>query len=72
MVKLTLSLEKFLLQFHKDLIVPLTFGHTELLTDDIWQEYIDWCCTDEGKSYLEGGEKYQPKERNISESKTNG
>lgn len=65
MVTLTCSLEAFLIKFHKDLVVPLTFGHTELLTDDIWQEYLAWCQTDEGKTYLEGGSNYQPIERDI-------
>lgn len=35
------------------------FGHTELFTEQMEQEYLDWCRTDEGKSYLEGGANYK-------------
>jgi hypothetical protein len=35
------------------------FGHTELLTDEMKKEYVEWCRTDEGKKYLEGGEEYE-------------
>lgn len=52
MVELTESLEAFMLIYHKDLLVPVFFGHAELLTDEIWQEYLRWCKTDEAKSYL--------------------
>lgn len=58
MVKLTQSLTEYLEEYHRDIIVPLTFGHTELLTQEIWGEYIDWCQTDEGRQYLKGGSKY--------------
>ena len=58
MVKLTQSLKKYLENYHSDIIIPLTFGHTELLTQEIWGEYIDWCRTDEGRQYLKGGSKY--------------
>ena len=36
MFKLTQSLKKYLENYHKDIIIPLTFGHTELLTQEIW------------------------------------
>ena len=52
MVKLTQSLKKYLENYHSDIIIPLTFGHTELLTQEIWGEYIDWCQTDEDRQYL--------------------
>ena len=58
MFKLTQSLKKYLENYHRDIIIPLTFGHTELLTQEIWGEYIDWCRTDEGRQYLKGGSKY--------------
>ena len=58
MLKLTQSLKKYLENYHSDIIIPLTFGHTELLTQEIWEEYIDWCQTDEGRQYLKGGSKY--------------
>ena len=58
MIKLTQSLTEYLEKYHRDIIIPLTFGHTELLTQEIWGEYIDWCQTDEGRQYLKGGSKY--------------
>lgn len=59
MVKMTESLKQWLFKFHKDLFVLIGFGHLELFTDEMWGEYIEWCKTDEGKQYLEGGEKYR-------------
>ena len=53
MVRLTKSLEFFIARYHKDILVPLSFGHSELLTDEIWQEYLSWCQTDEAKPYME-------------------
>ena len=39
-------------RYHKDILVPLSFGHIELMTDEIWEEYVNWCETDEAKPYL--------------------
>ncbi|MBO5969006.1 MAG: hypothetical protein J6S14_10980 [Clostridia bacterium] len=58
MATMTQSFEVWLFTYHRDLFVPLLFGHTELLTDELQKEYIEWCKTDEGKQYLEGGSKY--------------
>lgn len=58
MVKMTQSFEVFCFKYHRDIFSQLMFGHTELLTDDIQNEYIKWCQTDEGKQYLKGGSKY--------------
>ena len=52
MVTFTGSMTAFLLKYHRELYVPLWFGHLELFTDEIKQEYIDWCLTDEAKPYL--------------------
>jgi hypothetical protein len=27
--------------------------------DEMKKEYVEWCRTDEGKKYLEGGEEYE-------------
>lgn len=62
MVTLTQSLEHWLFENHKELIVPLMFGHVELFTEEIENEYLAWCKTDEGKQYLKGGSKYVEKE----------
>lgn len=59
MVKLTQSLEHWLWENHKDKVALIMLGHTELLTDEMWAEYIEWCKTDEGKQYLVGGSKYK-------------
>ncbi len=58
MIKLTQSLSHWLFEKHKDKLVPIMFGHTELLTEEMWDEYIEWCKTEDGKQYLEGGSKY--------------
>lgn len=42
MLKLTNSLKEFLELYHRDLIVPLTFGHIEVFTQEIEQEYLEW------------------------------
>lgn len=59
MVNLTASLEHWLWENHRDKIAPIMFGHIELLTQEMWDAYIEWCQTDEGKEYLEGGSKYK-------------
>lgn len=58
MVEMTLSLRKFLWKFHKDIYPLIMFGHIEYFTQEIEKEYLDWCNTDEGKSYLKGGSNY--------------
>ena len=59
MIKLTQSLEQFMWQYYREKLTLLTFGHTEELTPEIWNEYIEWCKTDEGEQYLRGGSKYK-------------
>ena len=58
MVKLTQSLEQYLWRYHRDIIGLVCFGHTELITKEIWDNYIEWCKTEEGMQYLKGGSKY--------------
>jgi hypothetical protein len=58
MVKLTQSLSQWLFDNHREKLPLIMFGHTELLTDEMWNEYIAWCKTDEGRQYLKGGSKY--------------
>ena len=59
MVKLTQSLQEWLWRYHRELIAPLMFGHTELFTDEMAQEYMRWCLTEEGRQYLKGGSQYK-------------
>ena len=58
MIKLTKSLRHWLWENHRDILPLIMFGHTELLTEEMWEAYIEWCKTEDGKQYLEGGSKY--------------
>ncbi|MBQ2397460.1 MAG: hypothetical protein II304_10600 [Bacteroidales bacterium] len=72
MVILTQSLEHWLFENHKEKIPLIMFGHTELFTEEMQKEYIEWCKTDEGKQYLEGGSKYDPEHRSVKALKGGG
>ena len=52
MVKMTQSLGTWLFNNHKDILPLIMFGHTELLTTEMYQDYLAWCSTDEGKNIL--------------------
>lgn len=58
MVTLTCSMRKWLWDNQRDLISPIMFGHFELFTEEMKEMYLSWCKSDEGKSYLKGGENY--------------
>lgn len=59
MVKLTQSLEQWLFENHREIIPLIMFGHAELFTDEMQEQYLAWCQTGEGKQYLKGGSKYK-------------
>ncbi len=59
MGQLTQSLSHWLWENHKDKVALIMFGHTELFTEDMQRDYIQWCGTDEGKKWLKGGEHYK-------------
>ena len=59
MTRLTQSLEVFLANNYLSILPLVILGHEELITDEIWKEYIEWCQTDEGMQYLKGGSKYK-------------
>lgn len=59
MVRLTESLIQWLWRYDKTLLAPIMLGHVELMTDEMWDQYIEWCKTDEGRQYLQGGDKYK-------------
>lgn len=59
MVKFTQSLEHWLVTNYPKEFVLIGFGHTELLTGEMWAAYIEWCKTEEGMSYLKGGSNYK-------------
>ena len=65
MVILTQSLEHWLFENHIEKMPLIMFGHTELFTEEMQKEYIEWCKTDEGKQYLEGGSKYDSEHRSV-------
>lgn len=65
MIILTQSLEHWLFVNHKEKLPLIMFGHSELFTDEMKKEYIEWCKTDDGKQYLEGGSKYNPEHRSV-------
>ena len=58
MVELSQSLRKWLFDNHKEIIHLIMFGHLELFTEEMEKEYLEWCATDEGRSYLKGGSNY--------------
>ena len=58
MVKLTQSLEEWLWRYHRETLPLILLGHVELFTPEMQQEYIEWCQTEEGRKYLNGGSKY--------------
>lgn len=58
MVKLTASMSKWLWDNYKEKIPLIMFGHLEEFTDEMKEEYLAWCKTEEGRSYLEGGANY--------------
>lgn len=59
MVEMTQSFSKWCFTYHKDLYVLLLLGHTELLTEELAKEYLEWCATPEGIKYLKGGSEYK-------------
>ena len=59
MIRMTRSFSVWCLKFYREIYSLLMFGHIELLTKEMYQEYLDWVQTDEGKQYLEGGSKYK-------------
>lgn len=59
MVKMTPSFRHWLWENYREKFPLVLFGHVELITDEMWNEYIAWCETEEGRNYLEGGENYE-------------
>ncbi len=59
MAQMTESFQQWCIRYHKEIFVPLMFGHIELLTEELQNEYLEWCKSDEGKQYLKGGSKYK-------------
>lgn len=67
---LTQSMEIWLATYHRDKFVPIMFGHLEVFTEEMAREYAEWCLTEEGRQYLQGGSKYDLNHRgNIASAK---
>lgn len=58
MVKMTASFEHWLWEKDRELFALISFGHLELLTDELSKEYLEWCQTEEAKAYFPGGAHY--------------
>jgi len=60
MIKPTYSLTHWMIEngYQKELAL-LCFGHTEVFTDDMERRYVEWCKTEDGRSYLKGGKNYK-------------
>lgn len=58
MVKLTQSFYMFMWKKDREKLVLISSGHTELVTKELYNEYLEWCKTDEGEKHLVGGEEY--------------
>ena len=58
MVKLSHSLLHWLCKNHSDIMNLIMLGHTELVTEDMRNQYLHWCKTDEGKTFLVGKANY--------------
>ena len=56
MVTLSKSLHHWLFKNYPDKLVYTMFGHVEVLTEDIINEYTQWLSTDEGKKWLKDDE----------------
>lgn len=65
MIRLTQSLAEWLWRNHRELVPLVLFGHAELITEDMWEQYLEWCKTDEGKQYLKGGSKYDEEAESV-------
>ena len=59
MVKMTESMIQWLWRNHPELIPLIGFGHLELFTDEMKEQYLAWCMTEEGRQYIKGGAKYK-------------
>lgn len=59
MVRMTYSMSHWLTQNYPELMPLIMFGHLELFTTKMNEEYISWCKTEEGSRYLVGGDKYE-------------
>lgn len=58
MIQMTQSFSHWCCKYHSEIYSLIMFGHAEEMTKELWEEYYDWCRTEEGKQYLKGGSKH--------------
>lgn len=63
MIQLTQSLRRWLFMNHPDKFPLIMLGHIEELTEEMQRHYLEWCRTEEGRSYLKGGSNYKEDEQ---------
>ena len=59
MVRFTQSFSHWLFENHKDIYALVLLGHTELVTEEMWNKYIEWCNTDDMTPILMKGKDYE-------------
>ena len=59
MVKMVQSLRHWLWTNHRETYSLILFGHVELFTEEMKNDYLNWCQTEEGRQYQKGGSKYR-------------
>lgn len=42
MIKLTRNFREWLFANYPSIFISVTFGHTELITDEIYNQYLEW------------------------------
>lgn len=52
MIKISHRLEVFLRKYYEDFWPLISLGFYELITDEMWNEYVDWCHSDEGRMVI--------------------
>lgn len=51
-VFMTRNFRMFMYRYHREELVLLALGRKDVLTDEIWQEYLDWCQSEEADPYF--------------------
>lgn len=54
MISLTPSLVVWLKKYHKDLLPDAFLGNTEVLTNEMIRDYLEWCRSEEGHEVIHG------------------
>lgn len=60
MVELTKSFSFWLFKYHREIYALVLFGHLEEITDEMYDDYLQWCMTEEAKPYMNQNETSRP------------